>query len=160
MINTILFVLIMIMAYYLFVFMPDKVLQYESDVECLKHSIIHAENGINSKSVMQNPTDLDWSKQIDISIPNKTIIMPSENLKEIDHLDIEINNGNGDNKLTAHVSHNQKKSKQSMDNRSMWSKNSLIPYLEEELKEHANSRWWDDDSNLESRFIHQSVNVL
>lgn len=160
MINTILFVLIMIMSYYLFVFMPDKVLQYESDVECLKHGIIHSGNQINSKSMMQNPTDLDWNKQIDISIPNKTLIMPSENLKGVIHMDTVIDDGNGDNKLTAHVSHNQKKSKQSMDNRSMWSKNSLIPYLEEELQEHANSRWWDDDSNLESRFIHQSENVL
>jgi len=45
----------------------------------------------------------------------------------------------GDDKITAQMLVMGGRSKESLDNRSLWSKNALIPYLEEELKMHENS---------------------
>jgi hypothetical protein len=57
----------------------------------------------------------------------------------------------GDDVFTARMMNMAKQSKIASDARSMMTKNSFIPYLEEELEEHANSVWWDDDS-LEADF--------
>lgn len=60
-------------------------------------------------------------------------------------------NNTGDDVFTSRMIDMGLQAKAATDARSMWSKNSLIPYLEEELEEHADSQWWDDDS-LENLF--------
>lgn len=55
----------------------------------------------------------------------------------------------GDDKFTERMQAMSKKSKEAVIARSMWSKNSLIPYLEEELQMHENSGGWWEDQNLE-----------
>ncbi len=57
----------------------------------------------------------------------------------------------GDDKLTYRMYDMGQKNKHSMTNRAMWNKNNLIPYLEEELRTHSNSLWWDDET-LENEF--------
>jgi hypothetical protein len=57
----------------------------------------------------------------------------------------------GDDKLTYKMIDMSMRNKQSMINRALWNKNSLLPYFEEELKNHANSVWYDDDA-LENEF--------
>lgn len=57
----------------------------------------------------------------------------------------------GDDKLTYKMMHMSQKNKQALTNRALWSKNSFIPYLEEELQSHAESIWWDDET-LENEF--------
>ncbi len=57
----------------------------------------------------------------------------------------------GDDNLTYRMYDMGQKNKHAIINRAMWDKNSLIPYLEEELRTHANSIWWDDET-LEHEF--------
>ena len=57
----------------------------------------------------------------------------------------------GDDIFTNRVVEMNKRSKDALDNRAMWDKTTFIPYLEEELQEHAGSVWWDDDA-LENMF--------
>jgi hypothetical protein len=57
----------------------------------------------------------------------------------------------GDDSLTYRMYDMGQKNKHAIMNRAMWDKNSLIPYLEEELRDHANSIWWDDET-LEHEF--------
>ena len=57
----------------------------------------------------------------------------------------------GDNALSLRMLEMGKKAKQSIDNRAKFDKNSIQPYIEEELRMFSNSRWWEDDS-LEYKF--------
>jgi hypothetical protein len=57
----------------------------------------------------------------------------------------------GDDKLTFKMLDSGKKNKRAMLNRAMWDKNSFIPYLEEELQNHSESIWWDDET-LDNEF--------
>jgi len=52
----------------------------------------------------------------------------------------------GDDKLMYKMYDMGQKNKEAMINRALWNKNNLIPYFEEELNNHANSIWYDDDS--------------
>jgi hypothetical protein len=52
----------------------------------------------------------------------------------------------GDDVFTTRTIENGKRSKQAIDNRIMWSTHALIPYLEEEMRDHSKSIWWDDDA--------------
>jgi hypothetical protein len=154
-------ILIIMAIYYIFVYMPSRVLQQESDLAYMREALRQLLPVRTQRSmvlpVRQPPTEAEWNEQIARNMPNNTLVMASGGLPEVNHMDAL--GDVGDDRLAKHVSHNQKKSKQSLDNRSLWNKNSLIPYLEEELEEHANSRWWDDDS-LESRFVYQTDNIL
>jgi hypothetical protein len=153
-------ILIIMAIYYIFVYMPSRVLQQESDLAYMREALRQLLPVRTQRSmvlpVRQPPTEAEWNEQIARNMPNNTLVMASGGLPEVNHMDAL--GDVGDDRLAKHVSHNQKKSKQSLDNRSLWNKNSLIPYLEEELEEHANSRWWDDDS-LESRFVYQTDNI-
>lgn len=51
-----------------------------------------------------------------------------------------------DDKLTKKMIDVGCRAKEALDSRAMFDKNSLLPYLEEELQMHANSVWWDDDA--------------
>ncbi len=57
----------------------------------------------------------------------------------------------GDDNLTYRMHEMGQKNKQAMDNRAMFDKNSFLPYIEEELRSHSNSIWWDDET-LENEF--------
>lgn len=62
-------------------------------------------------------------------------------------------NPTADDKLTIKMKDVGGKAQEATVARSMWSKNSLIPYLEEELEEHAGAYgWWDADEDLENEF--------
>lgn len=52
----------------------------------------------------------------------------------------------GDDVFTQKMFDMGKKPQEAIMNRSMWSKNSMLPFLEEELNMHENSIWWDDDA--------------
>ncbi len=52
----------------------------------------------------------------------------------------------GEDKLMFKMYEIGKKNKRAMTYRALYDKNNLKPYLEEELEQHANSRWWDDDT--------------
>ena len=58
----------------------------------------------------------------------------------------------GDNKLAYLQKHRGDKNKQAMDRASRMNKYTNINYFSGELKEHANSIWWDDDFELEKKF--------
>lgn len=59
---------------------------------------------------------------------------------------IDSSHPQGDDKFTVGMRNNGKKSQEALYNRSLWTKNSLIPYLAEELAEHENAGgWWDCD---------------
>jgi hypothetical protein len=57
----------------------------------------------------------------------------------------------GDDKLMFKMYDMSGKNKEAILNRAMWNKNALIPYLEEELRSHENSIWYDDET-LEREF--------
>lgn len=57
-----------------------------------------------------------------------------------------------DDLLTGQMLEMGRRNKEAMTNRAMFSKNSLIPYLEEELQEHENAGGWWDDDDLENEF--------
>ena len=57
----------------------------------------------------------------------------------------------GDNILSLRMWENGKRSKQAMDHRAKFDKYSMLHYFDDELRCHANSIWWDDDS-LEHKF--------
>lgn len=58
----------------------------------------------------------------------------------------------GDDALTTQMLHMGSKNKEAIINRAMYSKNSLIPYLEEELNQYENAYGWWDDGDLENAF--------
>lgn len=158
--STIILVLVILITYHLFVFAPNRILQQDVDLMSIKRAIQQLSTPEVQQMVyhvQQKPTEQEWNEQINRNMPNNNMIMASGGLPMVSYMDTDLG-GEGDDILAKHVAHNQKKSKQSLDNRSLWNKNSLIPYLEEELEEHANSRWWDDD-NLESRFVYQTDNI-
>jgi hypothetical protein len=58
-----------------------------------------------------------------------------------------------DDKLAFKMKESGGRALEAADSRSLYGKNSLLPFIEEELEEHANSYgWWDDDENLEEAF--------
>lgn len=57
----------------------------------------------------------------------------------------------GDDKLAYRMYDLGQKNKQAITNRALWNKNSLLPYIEQELRDHSNSIWWDDET-LEQEF--------
>lgn len=58
----------------------------------------------------------------------------------------------GDDVFTLKMLEMSKKNKQAIDARSMWSKESLLPWYEEELEEHSNGNAWWESSDLENSF--------
>lgn len=88
-------------------------------------------------------------KELKLELNDKT---PAYDFNKSDRyfVDKDLFPTSGDDKFTIHMQEMQKRSKQSLDARSMWSTNSLIPYLEEELQMHENSGGWWEDSNLEA----------
>lgn len=58
-----------------------------------------------------------------------------------------LNLSNSDDKLTLKMHQMGQKPFESILARSMWSKSSLLPYLEEELNENEESVWWESDMN-------------
>jgi hypothetical protein len=52
----------------------------------------------------------------------------------------------GDNLLSLRMWENGKRSKTAMDNRARFDKYSFLHYVDEELRNTAESIWWDDDS--------------
>lgn len=50
-----------------------------------------------------------------------------------------------DDSMVSHMLHTGSKGKRALTNRALYSKYSLIPYIEEELNDHANSIWWEND---------------
>lgn len=58
-----------------------------------------------------------------------------------------------DDKLAFKMKDAGGRAQEAADARSLYGKNSLIPFIEEELNEHANAcGWWDDCENLEEVF--------
>lgn len=58
-----------------------------------------------------------------------------------------------DDKLAFKMKDTGSRAQEAADSRSLYGKNSLIPFIEEELNEHANCYgWWDDCENLEQVF--------
>lgn len=57
----------------------------------------------------------------------------------------------GDDSLTSRMMNMGKKNKEAIINRAMWNKNSLLPYLEDELRMHSESIWYDNE-DLERDF--------
>jgi len=54
-----------------------------------------------------------------------------------------------DDKLVSKMKDTGCRAQEAADSRSLYGKNSLIPFIEEELEEHANSYGWWDDNDLE-----------
>jgi hypothetical protein len=52
----------------------------------------------------------------------------------------------GDDALTAQMLDNGKRDKRAMTTRALWDKNSFKPYIEQELREHEASVWWESDA--------------
>lgn len=50
-----------------------------------------------------------------------------------------------DDGLTMRMMEMGKKNKQAIMNRAMWNKNSFLPYIEDELRMHSESIWYDND---------------
>lgn len=59
---------------------------------------------------------------------------------------------NGDNMIADRMKYLSDKPKQAIIARSNLDKYTLAPFLEEELEQHANSRWWEDNQDLEHIF--------
>lgn len=57
----------------------------------------------------------------------------------------------GDNAFTDKMIHMSLKNKHAINNRARWNKYSFMPFIEEEIETHANSRWWDNQ-DLEQDF--------
>ena len=58
-----------------------------------------------------------------------------------------------DDKLAFKMKDVGGRAQEAADSRSLYGKNSLIPFIEEELNEHANAcGWWEDNENLEEVF--------
>lgn len=82
-------------------------------------------------------------KNLKLELEDKT---PLYDYNKSDRYFIDPDTPSGDQQYALRMQEMMKRSKQSMDNRSKWSTNSLIPYIEEELQMHANSGgWWDSD---------------
>ena len=58
----------------------------------------------------------------------------------------------GDNRLAHLQKKRSNKNREAIDNMARQDKYTNINYLAEELNEHANSVWWDDDVELEKEF--------
>lgn len=68
-------------------------------------------------------------------------------------MDNELNQGGnvtGDDKFVVQMQAMMRRPKESLDARSMWSKNSLIPFLEQELQMHEGAYGWWEDQDLDA----------
>jgi hypothetical protein len=57
-----------------------------------------------------------------------------------------------DDKLAFKMKDTGSRAQEAADSRSLYGKNSLLPFIEEEMEEHANSYGWWDDEDLEQVF--------
>ena len=81
--------------------------------------------------------------ELKLQMEDKT---PTYSFTNTDRYLLDSDTAIGDDSFTLGMINNGKKSKESLDSRALWTKNSLIPYLAEELAEHENANgWWDDD---------------
>ena len=90
-----------------------------------------------------------YPKDLDLKDRNYPLTYSENNYKE--NLFPELGSL-GDNKLAYLQKHRGDKNKQAMDRASRMNKYTNINYFSGELKEHANSIWWDDDFELEKKF--------
>jgi hypothetical protein len=74
-----------------------------------------------------------------------------DNLRNINKLYDLDENSCGDDKLANKMKHMSLKNKQAIINRAKWNKSSFIPFIEEELNNHSNSIWWDNQ-DYENQF--------
>ena len=77
---------------------------------------------------------------------SETKIKPKYNYDIIDEL-----GSNGDNLLSKRMKQMSNKNRESVDNYARQNKMTNMSYFEDELKDHANSIWWDDET-LENEF--------
>jgi hypothetical protein len=88
-------------------------------------------------------------KNLQLQINDKTPLYDF-NKNDRYFIDTELDMSNGDDIFAMKMQDIGRKPKEATIARSMWSKNSLIPYLEEELQMHENSCGWWEDENLEA----------
>ncbi|MGL5934489.1 MAG: hypothetical protein ACRCZI_02580 [Cetobacterium sp.] len=86
-------------------------------------------------------------KNLKLELEDRT---PIYDYNKSDRYFIDPEKVSGDDQYALRMQEMMKQSKRSTDNRSKWSTNSLIPYIEEELQMHANSGGWWEDDNLET----------
>jgi 7,8-dihydro-6-hydroxymethylpterin-pyrophosphokinase len=102
-----------------------------------------------SKEVKELQNKLDEQKELYDALRSK---YEKEDEKKSDLFDNDPVGLVGDDIFTNRVVEMNKRSKESMDNRAMWDKNTFTPYLEEELQEHENSQSWWEDPDIENEF--------
>lgn len=100
----------------------------------------------------ESDTDSESDAESDLRVifkdkPDKTCkTNPKYNYDIIDEL-----GSNGDNLLSKRMKQMANKNRESVDNYARQNKMTNMSYFEDELKDHANSVWWDDET-LENEF--------
>jgi hypothetical protein len=119
----------------------------EDETNCITKMIMKAKDSLkeiiippsNIKSNVDKPPDKSKPKQLEYSENN----YKKNVFDEIGSL--------GDNNIAHLMKHMSNKNRVAIDNMSRQNKYTNMHYFDQELKDHANSIWWDDES-LESEF--------
>ena len=120
--------------------MKEKKVRFEFDSESESESDSDAESKSESESNLRVIFKAKPSETC------KTKTNPKYNYDIIDDL-----GSNGDNLLSKRMKHMSNKNRESVDNYARQNKMTNMSYFEDELKDHANSVWWDDET-LENEF--------
>jgi hypothetical protein len=110
----------------------------DSEIDKLKKELKKQKK--ESEELLKVQRDMAERLQLEIEDP----------LQDINFL-YDSNQCEGDDELTRKMIHTSLKNKHAINNRAKWDVNSFRPYVEEELNEHANSIWWDNQ-DLENEF--------
>lgn len=110
---------------------------------------LDTESKKTSNEVKELKHKLDEQKELYEALRAK---YEKEDVKKSDLFDNDPIGLVGDDVFTNRLVDMNKKSKEAMDNRTMWDKNTFTPYLEEELQEHENSQSWWEDPDIENEF--------
>jgi hypothetical protein len=111
----------------------------------------HEKNKHNYIKVKPLKPDYDIKKNVDKAWNKQKIKKPEYSENNYKYNTYDELAGIGDNLLTHKMKHMSNMNRVAMDNFARQNKNTNIHYFNNELDEHANSVWWDDDT-LENEF--------
>ena len=113
----------------------------KNEKKCSVQEIVDNINNHSKNNVVPKFSNLNMvADDLSTDLLNKNNILSNNIGFEVDNIGCE-----GDNILMGRMKYMGAQSKLSKNIRSSFNKYSLLPFLEEELREHSNREWWNSD---------------
>jgi len=136
-------ILVFILHFFINMNSQKKVIKkvIKNEEKCSLQEIVDNINNNSNNNVVPKFSNLNMvADDLSTDLSNKNNILSNNIGFEGDNIGFE-----GDNLLMGRMKHMGTQSQLSKNIRSSFNKYSLLPFLEEELREHSNREWWDSD---------------